>query len=375
MIGEGRAVLPVQIQCTAIVIRNDALEHALDGGAANFAEIAPNAMSYSDDCLSQASFMSDVDAEEYAKSLELRGLSRGAEQPDFVIVRAHNQSVHPPCDWLILFEYEQRLIATLRGNQSRTVIAAAIDEDYDPTSVSRFSAEEIAEQFEFVERKDNIDTYRHKETGQLVYHARQTETPDEIFSRAFKTVWQLSRQPGTPARTGKDASALEQSIAELQSLVAKNPDQAKPSLGLGMAWFAVGNVDAAKRQLDRAVQLDPEDTIALKELGGICLDQGDFDSAVQAATKAVAIKPDDPELLGNLAVSQLLAGDAAKANQTIQHALKSDPSDTINRNIQRVIDDVVSDRRDQPKSLLELMKPVPKKTKTTWIGKLFGSGN
>lgn len=365
--------MPVHIQCTAVVIRNDALEHVLEGGAANFGEIAPNAMSYSDDCLSQASFMSDVDAEEYAKSLELRGLSRGAEQPDFVIVHAHDQSVHPPCDWLILFEYDKRLIATLRGNQSRTVIAAAIDEDYDPTSVRHYSAEEIAEQFEFVERKGNLDTYRHKETGELVYHARQTETPDETFSRAFQAIWELRREPGTPARAGKDAATLEQPIAELQSLVAKYPDLAKPSLGLGMAWFAVGKVDAARRQLRRAAQLDPKDTIALKELGGVCLDQGDFDSAVQSATKAVAIRPDDPELLGNLAVSQLLAGDAAKANQTIQHALKFDPNDTINRNIQGVIGDVASGRCDHPKSLRELMSPTPKKTKKSWLGKFFGA--
>ena len=232
--------MPVQIQCTSVVIRNDAMDRVFDDGSSGFDAIAPNAMSYADDCLSQASFMSPVDAQEFAKSLELRGMDRNADSPDFVVVQAHDQSIEPPCDWLILFEYEQRLIATMRGNDSRTVIASAIDGEYNPNAVRHYLAEDIERLFEFVERKDNIDTYRHKETGELVCHTRKTETADEVFSRVFETVWQLRREPGTAARTGDEATALSQPIADLQSLVAKHPDVAKPSLALGMAWFAIG---------------------------------------------------------------------------------------------------------------------------------------
>lgn len=362
--------MPVQIQCTSVVIRNDALARVL--GDDGFATIAPNAMSYADDCLSQASFMSPVDAEEFASGLELRGLNQNAENPEFVIVQAHDQSVQPPCNWLILFEYEQRLIATLRGNDSRTVITAAIDADYDANTVKHYSAEEIERLFEFVERKDNIDTYRHKETGEFVYHTRKTETPDEVFSRALETVWQHRREPGTPAKSVDDVSALERAIADLQSLVAQYPKVANPSLALGMAWFAIGKANAARRQLDRAAELDPTNTIILKELGGVCLDQGDFVAASQAGAKAVAIKPDDPELLGNLAVSQLLGGNGSKAKQTISHALMLDPNDPINDNIRVMIDDVLQGRREEPKTLMELMTKQP--SKRSLLSKLFGVG-
>lgn len=117
------------------MIRNDALDQFLDGGSGNFAAIAPNSMSYSDDRLSQASFMSPVDAEGFCKDLELRGLVRHKESPDFVLVQAHDKTFEPPCDWLVLFEYEQRLIATIRGSASRTVIAAATDATYDPVVI------------------------------------------------------------------------------------------------------------------------------------------------------------------------------------------------------------------------------------------------
>ena len=90
------------------------------------------------------------------------------------------------------------------------------------------------------------------------------------------------------------------------------------------------------------------------------------------AARAVAIKPDDPELLGNLAVSQLLAGDGSKAKHTISHALKLDSEDSINGNIQVIIDDVLQGRKEYPKTLLELMKPRPKKR--SLLSKLFGIG-
>ncbi len=203
----------------------------------------------------------------------MRGLKRDAENPDFIMVHAHDQSVHPPCDWLMLFEYEQRLIATLRENDSRTVIKSEIDADFNPDAIRYYSAADIERFFEFVERKDNIDTYRHKETGELVYHTWRTETADEVFSRAFETLRRLRREPGTPAKSGDDATALAQPIADLHS---------------------------------------------------------------------------------------------------ITHALKLDPGDTIYRNIDGIINDVLKGRRDSPRTLLELMTPRPKKK--TLLGKLFGGG-
>lgn len=361
--------MPVQIQCTSVVIRNDALDRVLDGGSENFGSIAPNAMSYSDDRLSQASFMAPVDAEEFAKSLELRGLQRNGESPDFVVVQVHDQSIEPPCDWLLLFEYEQRLIATIRGSDSRTIFAAAVDADYDPDAVKHYSAEEIAEKFEFVERNGSIDTYREKATGRLVYNTRETESPDEVFAQAFKVVWNLRREPGMPTRRGQEASEIQATIESLQSLAAKNPDTAQVALALGMAWFAVGKEDKAQRQLKRAVDLEPDNTIMLKELAGVYLARNDFPNALDAATKAVAVKPDDIELLGNLAIIQFLSGDVVRAKTTIQHAIRLQPDDSVNGNVQAIIAAVVSGKRARPKTLEEMMRPPKPKS---WLLRLIG---
>ncbi|MCC9609505.1 hypothetical protein LOC68_04880 [Blastopirellula sp. JC732] len=348
--------MPIQIQCTSVVIRNDALDRVLEDGAAGFAAIAPNAMSYADELLSQSSFMAPVDAEEFAKLLELHGLERSGESPDFVIVQTRNRSVEPACDWLVLFEYEGRLIATLKGSDSCTVIAPADD---TPDSIQHYSDEEMAEKFEFVERKDGIDTYREKATGKLVYQSRRTETPDEIFAKAFDTVWRLRREPGVPAKTDEEALLIQEAIDALQPLAAKFPEAANVALalGMGMAWFAIGKEEKGQRQLVRAVELEPENTIFYKELGAICLAINDLPVALDAAMKAVMVQPDDAELLGNLAVIQLLSGATAEAQVTIEHAMRLDPEDQVNRNVQGIIADVASGKRKRPGSLVEMMKP------------------
>jgi tetratricopeptide (TPR) repeat protein len=365
--------LPVHIQCISVVIRNEALDQHLDGGAENFRSIAPNSMSFSDDRLSQASFMSPVDAEEYAKDLELRGLTRQGESPDFVIVQSHDQSVEPPCQWLVLFEYEQRLIATIRGSDSRKIIAAASHAEFDPEAVKHYSSQEIAEKFEFVRRDDNIDTYREKSTGKLVYHARRTKSRDEVFSEAFKVVWSHRRGPGDPVKLGEEADAIRDAIENLQSLAAKYPATPKVFLGLGMAWFAIGEPEKARRQLKRAVELEPENTAQLKELAGVCLAGNDLASALEAATKAVAIEPDDIELLGNLSVIQLISGDVAAAEKTIAHAVRLKRGDTINLGVQAIIASVAAGKRDCPTTLEEMMRrPKLSRKPKSWLARLLG---
>ncbi|HBE69126.1 MAG TPA: hypothetical protein DDW52_13330 [Planctomycetaceae bacterium] len=343
--------MPLEVQCCAVVIRNDALERVLEGGAEAFGDIAPNAMSYSDNMLSQASFMAQVDADEFIRSLELRGLSRDSTPPDFVVVQAQKREVQPPCDWLLMFEYEGRLAVTMTGNDSTTLYAPK----HAGSELKHYTEEEIRRDFEFVERKNNIDTYRNKNTGELVYSARRTETPEEIFQRVFERVWTHRRAPGRPAATGRALQELEEDIAELQSLVAKHPELSRPRLAIGIAWNAAGNSQNAKRQLEQAAQLEPDLVTIHQELGSVYLELRDHVSAAAACQRAVSIEPDNTGLLGNLALSQLLAGSTRKAEKTIAHALRLDPDDRVNQNVANMVRQVQSEQRPTPTSLEELM--------------------
>lgn len=364
--------MPLQVQCVSVVIRGDALDRVLEDGRSGFADIAPNAMSYADGSLAQASFMATDDAEAFIRNLELRGLRRDVDPPDFVVVRQHDRSVEPRCDWLILFEYEKRLIASLRGDRSTTVIAPADDRHHGPGAAEHYTEAEVAERFEFVDREGGIDVYRDRVTGELAYHARSEATADEAFRAAFRVIWEHRREPGTPSATGRDAEAVRDAIGSLQSLSSKYPEVAKVSLALGMGWFAVGEHDRARRCLERAADLSPDDVPTLKELGSVCLVMADVSSALRVGRAAVAVCPDDVELLGNLAAVQLLDDDAAAADRTIRHALDIEPGDVVNRNIRRVIDDVRTGRRPRPETLDQLMTPAEPSSWWRWFVNVTG---
>ena len=362
--------LPVQIHCIAVVIRNEALDRCLDGGSSNFASIAPNSMSYSGGRLSQASFMSPVDAEEFAKQLEIRGLTRHCENPEFVIVSSHNQDVKPACQWLVLFEYEGRLIATVKDSASRKVIAPASDKMSDTNSIAHLSAEEVDQRLEFVERENGIDTFRDKTTGKLLYHVRKTLSDKEIFQSSFNTIWENRRTPG--AQVNPDVgTTVRESITKLQGLSARTPDSFQVALALGMGWFILDQPNRAEQSFERATNIEPENTVVLKEWGGVCLELQNWEKAVSLARRAVTLNPDDVELLGNLATSQLLAGSVEDAQKTINHAIELAPLDSVNRAVQGIIKDVVKRKRPRP-STLQMMIALPKPSLLNNLLQLIG---
>ncbi|WP_442509655.1 tetratricopeptide repeat protein [Novipirellula sp. SH528] len=349
--------MPLLIQGTAIVIRNDALDRHLPGGAADFVSIAPNAMSFSDDHLSQASFMSPLDAQRFAEQLELYGLQRSADVVDFVMVHSHDQTTEPESDWLVLFEYEGGLIATMQGSESRKIVAPQSWTPGEQPALQHLSDEEVKSKLEFVRRDGKIDVYRDKRTGKLLYHTRLNETNEEIYEQAVAVVWQYNRNPGDPPVETSEQEKLRQAIGQLQQLVANTPAAWGAHLMLGKAWFAADEIRRARDCLQRAVELEPDNTMVLKELAGICLEQGDSAEACRVGEHAVAVSPDDPELLGNLAVAYLIDGQTSKAEKTISHAKRIMPEDAVNQHIGNLVIDVIQGKRESPRSLEEMMSP------------------
>lgn len=374
--------MPVLLEGTAVVIRNDALDRCLDGGASGFYSIAPNAMSYGDDDLSQASFMSPRDAEMFRDKLLLMGLSDEVGSPDVVLVDAHHQTVSPACDWLQLMEYKGSLIASLVGNDSDVVVAP---ESWDPEggpSLQHMSSEEVRDRLEFVRREDRVDVYRDKESGQLFYSARLHETPQELFSKAADVVLKNMRLPGHPPPSEAAQSQLREAIGTLQQLVNQREDAWRIWFLLGKAWHAVDRSPRAIVSFEQALAVAEEsEAVIYKELAGVLLESGETVRACQIGEKAVALRPDDIELLGNLSIAYLLDGRPSAAKKTVDHALSIDSDDSTNRFIHSKVAEVIAGRVPCPRTLAELegrtvqsksrrLKPPPPQGHG-WIGKVM----
>jgi tetratricopeptide (TPR) repeat protein len=349
--------MPVLLEGTAVVIRNDALDRCVEGGASAFEQIAPHAMSFGDEHISQSSFMSPRDAELFREKLVLMGLSEGDEAPDVVLVDVHSQTVSPPCDWLQLLEYKGSLIASFAGHESNVVVAP---ESWNPDagpSLHHMSADEVEAQLEFVRRDGKIDVYRNKETGQLLYSARLHDTPAEVFRRAADVIAARGRRPGQPPPPASVQNEIRGAIGDLQRLASRHGETWRQCFLLGKAWHAVDrlprSIDAFRRAAELAETGETAETVIYKEWAGVLLEAAETARACKVGERAVALKPDDTELLGNLAVAYLLDGRIDAAEKTIDHALHLG-EDATNRLIRSRIQQVCSGATPQPRSLVEL---------------------
>ena len=347
--------MPVLLEGTAIVIRNDGLDRCLEGGASEFHSIAPNAMSFGDGELSQASFMSARDAEIFLQTLLLLGLRGDGESPEVVMVDAHHQSITPECDWLQLMEYNGNLIASLIGNTSNIVVAP---ENWDPESgptLKHMSAEEVKDRLQFVRRDDKVDVYRDKETGDLLYSARINDTPEEMYRVSASVILENMRHPGGPPLDEKAQEEVRSAIGTLQQLVTSHEDSWRLWFLLGKAWHSVGNPDRSIQAFEHANEYAEEpQTMILKEWAGVLLELGKTRAACDIGEKAVAARPDDVELLGNLAVAYLLDQRVETAEKTIAHAISIDADDETNSYIHAKIESVRAGLSPAPRSIREL---------------------
>ncbi len=76
--------------------------------------------------------------------------------------------------------------------------------------------------------------------------------------------------------------------------------------------------------------------------------------AVEVSLHALSLDEMDAGLVGNLALAYLFNGDLNLSRKTVDKAITAAPSDRILHNLKKVIDEVISGKRPQPKKLSDL---------------------
>ena len=91
-------------------------------------------------------------------------------------------------------------------------------------------------------------------------------------------------------------------------------------------WHArEGNTDLAIEHFERALQIDPDHSVALQNLGSAYRQKKDWPQAKRALEKALALNPDDPEANYSLAMVYAQTNDANRAYEYLQKALLARP--------------------------------------------------
>ena len=94
---------------------------------------------------------------------------------------------------------------------------------------------------------------------------------------------------------------------------------------LGILAGRGGNSDLAIQHFERALQIDPDHSVALQNLGSAYRQKKDWPQAKRVLEKALALNPDDPEANYSLAMVYAQTNDANRAYQYLQKALLARP--------------------------------------------------
>jgi tetratricopeptide (TPR) repeat protein len=111
-----------------------------------------------------------------------------------------------------------------------------------------------------------------------------------------------------------------------QRAVQLNARDAKLRYNFSLALDRLGDVTAEKRELLKAVQLDPGLSIAQNQLGLLALNAGQRQEAEVRFKKAIEAEPGFAEAQSNLAVVYSQKGKLPEAASLFQEAIKNDPN-------------------------------------------------
>ena len=115
------------------------------------------------------------------------------------------------------------------------------------------------------------------------------------------------------------AEKLYQQFVELQ------PNSTVALANLGVAQFRQGKLTAAQLALEKAIAADPEDAFSLTTLGAVMIEQNLIEDSIGYLERASAVAPDDPITLNYLGVASSQLGQLGKAEQSLRRAITVNP--------------------------------------------------
>ena len=131
----------------------------------------------------------------------------------------------------------------------------------------------------------------------------------------------------------------EAAIREFQAALRLNPGDAEASNNLGIALLNQGQTAEAMTQFQNAVRFQPDNADAHHNLGNLLLGRGEIDGAIRELQAALRLKPDDAAARNNLGIALASTGRLDEAIRQFQAALQLQPADAeVRTNLTRALE-------------------------------------
>jgi len=144
------------------------------------------------------------------------------------------------------------------------------------------------------------------------------DAPDAAISSELMALVDSAREQFVNGNFAK-AEELYQKFLESQ------PDNVIALANLGVAQFRQGKLTAAQLALEKAVKADPNDAFSLTTLGAVMIEQDRIEDALGYLERANTSSPDDPITLNYLGVASSQLGQFGKAEQSLRRAITVKP--------------------------------------------------
>jgi Flp pilus assembly protein TadD len=121
-------------------------------------------------------------------------------------------------------------------------------------------------------------------------------------------------------------------VITFEQLIDEDPQRASAHTGLGLAHYALGQLEPARVSLEYARDLGPDSPLNMSALAAVYDLQGRVEDATAQRERLQAMRPRDPRVANNIGVSRMLQGDLAGAEESLRRAVQIDSRDPTSWN-------------------------------------------
>jgi tetratricopeptide (TPR) repeat protein len=361
--------MAVPISAFSVVVRNKTIDEQFSGGMLAYISLCPNQTLCTDGKVTRISFSTPADVKLFLEALAERGLTAADDKGvsvDVALVIEGNVNDYPYL-WLEHGTIKGRPAAWLKGADPGELVIA--DEERKSSGLKAISEKELRESFDLVGTENNVEAYRNRRTGEMLYVGRtsppvphtlremnstQVAKHNRVFVQAVRLAEheipvhrrQYMPKPGWWARHKlRRALSLFARVLELQ------PGNWSAMWWVGMIHKRFEDHSTALLWFERALQVSSYQPDVAREACSCALELGRHEVAISFAVRAVEVKPDDAGLRSNLALALLLAGKVNEAKVEIERAIAQDPSDQISLGVRRDIERFAVSKEKPPSTL------------------------
>jgi len=150
-----------------------------------------------------------------------------------------------------------------------------------------------------------------------------------LLIAAIVTVAIMSRNETKEVKQTAVGLEYQQKLPELKQSVEKSPKDAEARKNYGVALYATGDLEGAKKQYEEATKLNDKDAVAFNNLANTYRDLGQVDKAIDTYKQSIKLSPKALNAYANLANVQLYSKNKPQdAIVTYKDGLKELPDNT-----------------------------------------------